>query len=73
MWKRIVQIALLVGALVVIGFVGLMVVLSVVFWRAASDDDAKAPVGEPGTERDLPEVQDERQVQAGVQVAEMRQ
>ena len=62
------------GALMmVVDVVTLMVVLCVVFWRAARDDDAQAPVGEAGAQGDLAEVQDERDVQAGVQVAEVRQ
>jgi cytochrome c oxidase assembly factor CtaG len=59
--------------MMVVDIVTLMIVLSAVFWRAASDDDANAPVGEPTAERDLAEVQDERQVEAGVQVAQVRQ
>ena len=51
----------------------LMLVLIVVFFRAARDDDAKAPVGEAGAERNLAEVQDERQVETGAQVAQVRQ
>src|SRR3954454_8747671 len=56
--------------MMVVDIVTLMVVLTAVFWKAASDDDAQTPVREPGTERDLAEVQDERDVQSGVQVAE---
>ncbi|MEA2482932.1 MAG: putative rane protein [Thermoleophilaceae bacterium] len=51
----------------------LMVVLCVVFFRAASDNDAKAPPGEARAERHLGGVQDEREVQPGVQVAEVGQ
>jgi cytochrome c oxidase assembly factor CtaG len=62
------------GALMMmVDVVTLMIVLSAVFWKAAADDDAKAPVREAATEGYLPEVQDERDVQAGVQVAEVRQ
>jgi cytochrome c oxidase assembly factor CtaG len=62
------------GALMmVVDVITLMVVLSVVFWRAARDDDAQTPVGEAGAEGYLPEVHDEREVQPGVQVAEVRQ
>ena len=59
--------------MMVVDIVTLMVVLTTVFWRAARDDDAQAPVGEAGAEGDLAEVQDEREVQSGVQVAEVRQ
>lgn len=59
--------------MMVVDVITLMVVLTVVFWRTASDDDAKAPVGEAGAQRHLPEVQDEREIQAGVQVAEVGQ
>jgi cytochrome c oxidase assembly factor CtaG len=59
--------------MMVVDIVTLMIVLTAVFWRAASEDDAKAPVDEAGTEGQLAEVQEERQVQAGVQVAQVRQ
>ena len=58
--------------MMVVDIITLMVVLSVVFWRAASDNDTKAPVDEPGAERDLAGVEQERQVQAGMDVAEVR-
>jgi cytochrome c oxidase assembly factor CtaG len=62
------------GALMmVVDIVTLMAVLSVVFWRSARDDDAQAPVREARAEGNLPEVHDERDVQTGVQVAEVRQ
>jgi len=51
----------------------LMVCLTVVFWRAASEDDAQAPVREAAAEGNLARVQDEREVQPGVQVAEVGQ
>jgi cytochrome c oxidase assembly factor CtaG len=60
--------------MMVVDIVTLMVVLSVVFWRAAaSEDAANAPVGEAGAQRDLAGVEDEREVQAGAQVAQVRQ
>jgi len=62
------------GALMMmVDVVSLMIVLSVVFWRTASDDDANTPVGEAPAEGDLAGVQDERQVDAGVQGAHVRQ
>jgi putative copper resistance protein D len=59
--------------MMVVDVITLLVVLSVVFWRAASDDDAKTPVGEAAAERELPGVEDERDVEAGMQVADVRQ
>jgi hypothetical protein len=50
----------------------LMAVLAIVFWRSASDDDANAPVGEPGAEDHLAGIQDEAGIQPGVNVAEVR-
>jgi cytochrome c oxidase assembly factor CtaG len=59
--------------MMVVDIVTLMVVLTTVFWRAAREDDANAPVREAGAESYLAEVHDEREVQPGVQVAEVRQ
>lgn len=59
--------------MMVVDIVTLMVVLTAVFWRAAREDDANAPVREAGAEGDLAEVHDERQVEPGVQVAQVRQ
>ena len=60
--------------MMVVDVITLMVVLSVVFWRAASEDDAAhAPVGEAGAQRDLPGIEKEREIQAGTQVAQVRQ
>jgi cytochrome c oxidase assembly factor CtaG len=59
--------------MMVVDIVTLMVVLTAVFWRSAREDDANAPAGEAGAEGDLAEVHDERQVEPGVQVAQMRQ
>src|SRR5436190_22083239 len=60
--------------MMMVDVVALMVVLTVVFFRAASDDDAaQAPVDEAGTERHLPGVEDEPQVQPGYEVAQVRQ
>lgn len=59
--------------MMVVDIVTLMVVLTGVFWRSARDDDADALVDESGAEGDLPGVEHEREVQPGVQVAEVRQ
>jgi putative membrane protein len=59
--------------MMVVDVVTLMVVLTAVFWRSASEDDANAPPGEARAQGDLAEVHDERQVDAGVQVAQVRQ
>jgi cytochrome c oxidase assembly factor CtaG len=60
--------------MMVVDVITLMVVLSVVFWRAAaSADAADAPVREPAAQRDLPVVESEPEVQAGPQVAQVRQ
>jgi putative copper resistance protein D len=60
--------------MMMVDVVSLMIVLSVVFWRTARDeDDANAPVREAGAEGHLPEVHDERQVEPGVKVAQVRQ
>jgi putative copper resistance protein D len=59
--------------MMVVDIVTLMAVLTVVFWRAASDEDANAPEREAAAQRDLPGVQDEAEVQPGVQVAQVRQ
>ena len=60
--------------MMVVDIVTLMAVLSVVFWRAASeDDDAQAIEREAGAEGDLPGVQDEAEVESGVKMAEVRQ
>jgi putative copper resistance protein D len=48
--------------MMMVDMVTLMVVLTAVFWRAASDEDAKAPA-----------VEDEAEVQPLVQIAQMRQ
>ena len=59
--------------MMVVDIITLMVVLTAVFWQAARDDDAQAPVREAAAQGHLAGVKDERDVQAGVQVAEMRQ
>ena len=59
--------------MMVVDIVTLMVVLSAVFWRAARDDDAKAPERESGTEGHLTEPEEEREIEPGVQVAQVRQ
>ena len=59
--------------MMVVDIFTLMIVLTVVFWRAASDDDAKTPVDEPGAEGHLAGVQDEPEVGSGVKMAEVRQ
>ena len=60
------------GIMMAVDVVLLMLVLVVAFFRAASDDDAKAPVGESGAEGDLTGVEEERKVEAGMKVAEVR-
>jgi putative copper resistance protein D len=59
--------------MMVVDIITLMVVLSVVFWRAAREDDANTPVREARAEGELAEVEDEGHVQPGVQVAQVRQ
>jgi cytochrome c oxidase assembly factor CtaG len=59
--------------MMMVDVVTLMIVLSVVFFRAAREDDAQAPVREAAAQGDLASVQQERDVQAGVKVAEVRQ
>jgi cytochrome c oxidase assembly factor CtaG len=60
------------GIMMAIDIVLLMLILTVAFFRAASDDDAKTPVDEPRAERDLAEVEEVGQVDAGVNVAHVR-
>jgi len=59
--------------MMVVDIITLMVVLSVVFWRASSEEPADAPVDEAGRQGKVAGVEDERQVQPGVQVAQVRQ
>jgi cytochrome c oxidase assembly factor CtaG len=59
--------------MMVVDIVTLMVVLTTVFWRSAGDDDARAPEREAAAEGHLPGVEHERDVEPGVQVAEVRQ
>jgi putative copper resistance protein D len=59
--------------MMVVDIITLMIVLAGVFWRTARDDDADALVREARAQRDLAEVEDEREIQPGVQVAEVRQ
>jgi cytochrome c oxidase assembly factor CtaG len=59
--------------MMVVDIITLMVVLTAVFWRSASDDDADAAVREAAAEADLAAVHGERDVQPGVQVAQVRQ
>ena len=61
------------GIMMAVDVITLMVVLTVVFWRAASDDDAQAPIREAGAERELGRIQEEREIQPGVKVAEVGQ
>jgi putative copper resistance protein D len=61
------------GIMMGVDVITLMVVLTVVFWRAASDSDAKAPVAEARAEGQLAGVEQEREIQAGVKVAEVGQ
>jgi hypothetical protein len=50
-----------------------MVVLTVVFFRAASADDAEAQVRDAAAERQLGGIEDEPEVQPGYEVAQVRQ
>jgi cytochrome c oxidase assembly factor CtaG len=59
--------------MMVVDIVTLMVVLTTVFWRAAREDDANTPVDEAAAQGDLSRVEDEGEIQTGVQVAEVRQ
>jgi cytochrome c oxidase assembly factor CtaG len=59
--------------MMVVDIVTLMIVLTTVFWRAAREDDANTPVDEAAAQGDLSRVEDEGEIQAGVQVAEVRQ
>jgi cytochrome c oxidase assembly factor CtaG len=59
--------------MMMVDVVSLMIVLSVVFWRTARDEDPDTPVREAAAEGHLAGVEDERQVEPGVQVAQVRQ
>ena len=59
--------------MMVVDVLTLMIVLSVVFWRSARDEDAKAPDGEARGESQLSGIEEERQIESRVQVAQMRQ
>jgi cytochrome c oxidase assembly factor CtaG len=59
--------------MMVVDIVTLMVVLSAVFWRAASEQPPDTPVDEAGRQRDVAGVEDEREIQAGAQVAQVHQ
>jgi cytochrome c oxidase assembly factor CtaG len=59
--------------MMVVDIVTLMIVLTTVFWRAAREDDANTPIDEGAAQGDLSRVEDEGEIQAGVQVAEVRQ
>jgi putative membrane protein len=60
------------GIMMLVDIVIVMATLTVVFFRSASDDDAHAPEGEAGAQRDLAGPQQEAEVQAGRKVAEVR-
>jgi cytochrome c oxidase assembly factor CtaG len=61
------------GLMAMVDIVTLLLVLTVVFWRAASDNDAKAPGDEHEAERDLTQVeQDGGDVDVGRDVAGVR-
>jgi len=59
------------GIMMLVDIVILMAVLIAVFFRSASDDDADAPVGEPGAEGHLGGPGDEPDAETGLQVAEV--
>jgi cytochrome c oxidase assembly factor CtaG len=59
--------------MMVVDIITLMVVLSVVFWRASSEEPADTPVDEARRQREVAGVEDERQIQAGVHLAQVRQ
>ena len=62
------------GIMMAVDVITLMVVLTVVFWRAASDQDAAdAPVDERRAQPELNGEQEGREIQAGVQVAQVGQ
>jgi cytochrome c oxidase assembly factor CtaG len=71
-WSAVLDQQIGGGIMMVVDVVLLMVVLAVAFWRAASEDDANAPVGEATAQGDLPGVHQEGDVQAGMKVAEVR-
>jgi putative copper resistance protein D len=54
------------GLMAMVDVVTLLLVLTVVFWRSASDNDAKAPDREADAERDLGAVEHEREDVDGV-------
>jgi len=60
------------GLMMLVDVVMLMVMLAITFWRAAADDDAKAPVGEADAQRNLAVVEQEGQVEPGMKIAEVR-
>ena len=59
--------------MMVVDIVTLMIVLTVVFFRAASEEAADAPVDEAAAQREVRRVEEEREIQAGVHVAQVRQ
>lgn len=59
--------------MMVVDVITLMAVLTVIFWRAAAEDDAKAVVDEARAEGDLAGVHDEAEAESGVKMAEVRQ
>jgi cytochrome c oxidase assembly factor CtaG len=59
--------------MMVVDIVTLMVVLTAVFWRSASDEDAKAAEREAEAQGDLRGVEDQSELQPGVHMAQMRQ
>ena len=62
------------GIMAIVDIITLLVVLTVVFWRAAKENDANAPEREPDAERELRDVQRERQETDGVpDVARVRE
>lgn len=59
--------------MMMVDVVSLMIVLSVVFWRTARDEDPDTPVREAHAKGDLARVNEERQVEAGVKAVQVRQ
>jgi cytochrome c oxidase assembly factor CtaG len=59
--------------MMVVDIVTLMVVLSVVFWRASSEEPRDAPVDEAGGDGQVRGVEDEPEIQTRADVAQVRQ
>jgi cytochrome c oxidase assembly factor CtaG len=59
--------------MMVVDIVTLMVVLSVIFWRASSEEPPDAPVDEAGGHGEIRGVEDEPEIQTRADVAQVRQ